>query len=457
MSKLSEKLFRKTLNVYDTESSKKDIYGFGDDYKSFLSVAKTERLTVEAAVSLAKSAGFREFDGKSAKPGDKIYSVNRGKGLALAVVGSDVSEGTNIVAAHIDSPRLDLKPNPLYEDISVALFKTHYYGGIKKYQWTTVPMAIHGVVYKADGERVDISIGENDDEPCFCVSDLLIHLAGDQMGKKLSEGIEGENLNLLAGSVPHPDKDEKERVKLAVLELLNEKYGITEEDFLSAELEAVPAGGARDIGLDRSLIGAYGHDDRVCAYTGLRAILDADSPKKTAVLILADKEEIGSTGNTGMKSKFYENFIYDIAEANGLDGRRVMSKSSCLSADVCNAVDPQYQAVSEKNNAAFLNCGVGLIKYTGARGKSGTSDASAEFIAKLRKLFFDNGVVWQSAELGKVDAGGGGTVAQYVAQLDVETIDCGVPLLSMHAPFEIAAKADIFMAYKAYKAFYEFY
>lgn len=457
MSELSEKLFRKSQNVYDADVSKEDIFAFGDDYKEFLSSAKTERLTVEKAVELLESKGFKEFDGKCAKPGDKIYSVNRGKGLAAAIVGEEIAEGVNIVAAHIDSPRLDLKPNPLYEDISVALLKTHYYGGIKKYQWTTVPMAIHGVVYKENGERVDISLGEDENEPCFCVSDLLIHLAGDQMGKKLSDGIDGENLNLLAGSVPDSDKEEKERVKLAILKLLNEKYGICEEDFLSAELEAVPAGKARDIGFDRGLIGSYGHDDRVCAYTGLRAMLDANRVKRTAVLILADKEEIGSTGNTGMKSKFYENFIYDIAEACGADGRRVISKSNCLSADVCNAVDPQYQSVSERNNAAYLNCGVGLIKYTGARGKSGTSDASAEFIAKLRKLFSENNVIWQAAELGKVDAGGGGTVAQYVAQLDVETIDCGVPLLSMHAPFEIAAKADIYMAYKAYKAFYEFY
>lgn len=457
MSELSEKLFRKSQNVYDADVSKEDIFAFGDDYKEFLSAAKTERLTVEKAVELLESKGFKEFDGKNAAPGDKIYSVNRGKGLAAAIVGEEISEGVNIVAAHIDSPRLDLKPNPLYEDISVALLKTHYYGGIKKYQWTTVPMAIHGVVYKENGERVDISLGEDENEPCFCVSDLLIHLAGEQMGKKLSDGIDGENLNLLAGSVPDSDKEEKERVKLAILKLLNEKYGICEEDFLSAELEAVPAGKARDIGFDRGLIGSYGHDDRVCAYTGLRAMLDAKKVKRTAVLILADKEEIGSTGNTGMKSRFYENFIYDIAEVCGADGRRVISNSNCLSADVCNAVDPQYQSVSERNNAAYLNCGVGLIKYTGARGKSGTSDASAEFIAKLRKLFSENNVIWQAAELGKVDAGGGGTVAQYVAQLDVETIDCGVPLLSMHAPFEIAAKADIYMAYKAYKAFYEFY
>ena len=457
MSELSEKLFRKSQNVYDADVSKEDIFAFGDDYKEFLSAAKTERLTVEKAVELLESKGFKEFDGKNAAPGDKIYSVNRGKGLAAAIVGEEIAEGVNIVAAHIDSPRLDLKPNPLYEDISVALLKTHYYGGIKKYQWTTVPMAIHGVVYKENGERVDISLGEDENEPCFCVSDLLIHLAGEQMGKKLSDGIDGENLNLLAGSVPDSDKEEKERVKLAILKLLNEKYGICEEDFLSAELEAVPAGKARDIGFDRGLIGSYGHDDRVCAYTGLRAMLDAKKVKRTAVLILADKEEIGSTGNTGMKSRFYENFIYDIAEACGADGRRVISNSNCLSADVCNAVDPQYQSVSERNNAAYLNCGVGLIKYTGARGKSGTSDASAEFIAKLRKLFSENNVIWQAAELGKVDAGGGGTVAQYIAQLDVETIDCGVPLLSMHAPFEIAAKADIYMAYKAYKAFYEFY
>ncbi len=445
-------------NVYDTQVSKEDIFSFSEGYKKYLDSAKTERLSVNESIRLAKEAGFVPLsEKKSLKKGDKVYSVNRKKGLAMAVIGEDVAEGTNIVAAHIDSPRLDLKSNPLYEDISIALLKTHYYGGIKKYQWTAVPMALYGTVCLADGKCVDISIGDGEGDPCFCVSDLLIHLAGDQMSKKLSEGIEGENLNLLAGSIPCGDKDEKDRVKLAVLKILNDKYGISEEDFVSAELEAVPSGNARDIGFDKSLVGAYGHDDRVCAYTALRGMLDARNIKKTSVLFLADKEEIGSTGNTGMKSRFYENFIYDIAEMSGNSGRGVVSKSACLSADVCNAVDPQYQAVSEKNNAANLNCGVGILKYTGARGKSGTSDASAEFIASLRKIFAENDVVWQTAELGKVDAGGGGTVAQYIARLDVETIDCGVPLLSMHAPFEIASKADIYMAYKAYKAFYEKY
>ena len=458
MGSLSEKLCRKQINVYDTNESREDIFLFSEEYKKFLNSAKTERLSVREAVYLLEEAGFVSLDTKTRLScGDKVYEINKNKGLVAAVIGEDNLEcGVNIVASHIDSPRLDLKANPLYEDSSLALLKTHYYGGIKKQQWTTVPLALYGVVYLADGSSVEISIGDGEDDPCFYISDLLIHLATSQMTKKIGEAIEGENLNLLAGSIPYEDKDEKDRVKLTVLSLLNEKYGICEDDFVSAELEAVPAGDARDVGFDRSMIGAYAHDDRVCSFCGLRAIIDAEPGKKTSVLILADKEEIGSTGNTGMKSAFYFNFIDKLCKICGSDKLECVSNSFCLSADVCNALDPQYQSVSEKNNAAALNCGVALLKYTGARGKSGTSDASAELMSRMRNLFNRSGVVWQTAELGKVDEGGGGTVAQYIAQLDVETVDCGVPLLSMHAPMEIAAKADIYMAYKAYKAFYEF-
>ncbi len=457
MSNLSEKLCRKSVNIYDTDESREIIFSFSEGYKRFLDSAKTERLSVNEAVEMARRAGFVPLsEKKELKCGDKVFEINRKKGLVMAVIGEEgLNQGVNIVAAHIDSPRLDLKASPLYEDISIALLKTHYYGGIKKYQWTTVPLALYGTVYLADGSSVDVAIGDNEDDPCFCVTDLLIHLSSDQMTKKIGEAIEGENLNLIAGSIPCDDKEEKDRTKLAVLKILNDKYGITEEDFLSAELEAVPAGKARDVGLDRSMVGGYGHDDRVCAYCGLKAILDAKSPKKTSVLILADKEEIGSTGNTGMKSAFYSNFIQDLCELTGADGKAAIASSFCLSADVCNAVDPQYQSVSEKNNSAFLNRGVSVLKYTGARGKSGTSDASAELMARIRRLFAENSIVWQSAELGKVDAGGGGTVAQYIAQLDIETVDCGVPLLSMHAPFEVASKADIYMTYKAYKVFFE--
>ena len=458
MGDLSEKLCRKQQNVYDTDVSRFDIFEFSEDYKKFIDSAKTERLSVSEAVKMAEKAGFVLLSSKNTiSAGDKVYSVNKRKGLIMAVIGDeDIENGVNIIASHIDSPRLDLKANPLYEDISIALLKTHYYGGIKKYQWTTVPLALYGTVYLADGTSVEISIGDNDGDPCFYISDLLIHLSSSQMNKKIGEAIEGENLNLIAGTIPCDDKNEKERTKLAVLKLLNEKYGITEEDFLSAELEAVPAGKARDVGFDKSLIAAYGHDDRVCSYCGLRAMLDAKPSKKTSVLILADKEEIGSTGNTGMKSAFYYNFIYDMCDMMGKSGRKAISSSFCLSGDVCNAVDAQYQSVSEKNNSAFLNCGVAVLKYTGARGKSGTSDASAELMGRIRRLFNINDIIWQSAELGRVDEGGGGTVAQYIAQLDVETVDCGVPLLSMHAPVEIASKADIYMTYKAYKAFYEF-
>ena len=377
--------------------------------------------------------------------------------LILAIIGTEpIQNGVRINAAHVDSPRLDLKQCPLYEDSEMALFKTHYYGGIKKYQWTAIPLALHGVVVLTDGTQVDINIGENEDDPVFAVSDLLPHLASEQMKKTGSAIIAGEDLNIIVGSRPFKSDKESELVKLNILSILNEKYGITEEDFLSAELEAVPAFKAKDIGFDRSMIGSYGHDDRVCAYPALRAILDTErTPVKTIVTVLTDKEETGSDGNTGLNSSYLRYFIENLAEDFGVRGRVVLSNSECLSADVNAAFDPTYPSVMEKNNASYINYGVVVTKYTGSRGKSGTSDASAEFTGRIRSLMNKNNITWQTGELGKVDAGGGGTVAAYIANMDVDVIDLGVPVLSMHAPYEIVAKSDVYMAYRAFKAFIE--
>ncbi len=429
---------------------------FCEDYKAFLDAAKTEREAVETAVALAEKSGFVPFErGKQYQPGDKVYYNNRGKALILAVLGTEpIENGIMLAAAHIDSPRLDLKPCPLYEDKELALFKTHYYGGIKKYQWTAIPLALHGVVCKKDGSKVNIVIGEEPGDPIFCVNDLLPHLATDQMKRTLSEGVRGEELNILVGSRPFKEDETSEAVKLNILSILNEKYGITEHDFLSAELEAVPEYKARDLGFDRSMIGAYGHDDRVCAYPALRAVLDCKAPKKTTVTILADKEETGSDGNTGLRSSYLRYFIADLAEPFGVSGRTVLSHSKCLSADVNAGFDPTFPDVMERNNCAYLNYGVVITKYTGARGKSGTSDASAEFAGEIRTLLDQKEVLWQTGELGKVDQGGGGTVAAYIANLDVDVIDLGVPVLSMHAPFEVVSKIDVYMAYRA---FYEFF
>ena len=455
--KLQKELCKNSKNgrttVSDEVLSKSEAYAKG--YKAFLDKAKTEREAVTAAIELAKENGFCEFDrNKKYSSGDKVYINNRGKALALAVIGSEaVENGVNISAAHIDSPRLDLKPNPLYEEIELALFKTHYYGGIKKYQWTAIPLALHGVFALKDGTVKEVSIGEEDNEPKFVINDLLPHLAQEQSKRTLNEGIKGEELNVLIGS--HPFKDEKgsELVKLNILKLLNEKYGIVEEDFLSAELEIVPAFKACDIGLDRSMVGAYGQDDRVCAYPALTAVLEIERPQKTAIAILADKEEIGSMGNTGLESDFLRYVIGDLAKMQGGDGTVAIRNSKCLSADVNAGMDPTFQDVMEKRNASRLNYGVVVTKYTGARGKSGTSDAGAEYMAYIRKLLDDNNIVWQSGELGKVDLGGGGTVAQYIANLGIDVVDLGVPVLSMHAPFETTAKLDIYMCYRA---MYEF-
>ena len=455
---LKKELFAKPVNAAKacTEAQIKEADNFCEGYMSFLDAAKTEREAVEEAVALARANGFMEFHkGETYQPGEKVYCNNRGKALILAVIGRrDLSQGVHITAAHIDSPRLDLKPNPLYEDSELAYFKTHYYGGIKKYQWTVTPLALHGVIVKKDGETVKVKVGEDDGDPKFVVTDLLPHLAASQMKATLAEGVKGENLNVLIGSRPFDDTDAAENVKLNILSILFEKYGINEADFLSAELEVVPAFRACDIGFDRSMIGAYGHDDRVCAYPALMALIDAETPEYTSLCVLADKEEIGSVGNTGLDSSFLNYFVCDLAEAHGLDGRDVLSRSQCLSADVNAAFDPIYPEVSEKRNASFINRGCVITKYTGSRGKGGTSDASAEFMAKIRALLDGSGVVWQTGELGKVDEGGGGTVAKYVAGLNVDTVDLGVPVLSMHAPFEVVSKLDVYMTYTACYAFY---
>lgn len=453
-----ERLFYNQKPAFDriSEAEKKESDRYCEAYEAFLNTAKTEREAVRAAVALAKKSGFTEFrPGVQLKAGDKIYYNNRGKSLMLAVIGKmQMYEGANIAAAHIDSPRLDLKQIPLYEDGEIAYFKTHYYGGIKKYQWVTIPMELHGVVALKSGKNVEVCIGADDGDPVLVITDLLPHLAGEQVKKTMSEGITGESLNLVVGSEPDKGTD-KDRVKLTVMKLLNEKYGITEEDFLSAELEAVPGLKARDVGLDRSLIGAYGHDDRVCAFAELQAILDTSDPEKTSVCILADKEEIGSEGISGMQSRAFEWFVGKLCEMQSAKLSDCFKNSFCLSADVAVAFDPSYPDVTEKRNTAKVNYGVALSKFTGVRGKAGSNDASAEVVAKVRRMFDENGVVWQMGELGKVDAGGGGTVAMYMADRNIDTIDAGVPVLNMHAPYELVAKLDCYMTYRGMKALYK--
>ena len=456
---LYEKLAYKTKNVYTQLSSdeKKEMFDMCDDYRAFLDAGKTERECVIQAIKMAEENGFVPFEDKAElKPGDKVYFVNRKKNIMLAVIGSkEITEGVNVVGAHIDSPRLDLKQNPLYEDSELALFKTHYYGGIKKYQWTAIPLALHGAVTKKNGETINVVIGEDASDPIFYISDLLPHLAGEQMKKSLGEGISGEQLNLIAGTRPYGDIAEKDAVKLNVMKLLNEKYGIIEEDFLSAELCAVPAFTSRDVGLDRSLIASYGHDDRVCAYPSLTALIEMNAPKHTVMAVLADKEEIGSEGNTGMQSQVYFDIIADLAKTMGISDAVVRANSKCLSSDVNAAFDPNFPEPMERNNCCYINNGVVITKYTGARGKSGTNDASAEFCGHVRKVLDEAGVIWQTGELGKVDAGGGGTVAKYIASKNVDVIDLGVPVLSMHSPYEVVSKTDVYMTHKAIKAFFE--
>ena len=460
IKELKEKLFSGRKNGYDrfdsAEQAAMDAYC--DGYKAFLDKGKTERLCAAEVLRLAEKKGYKPFTrGMDVKPGDKVYLCNRGKAVMLAYIGKkSLADGAQIAAAHIDSPRLDLKPNPLYEDSELAFFKTHYYGGIRKYQWVTIPLELRGVIALKDGSRVEVNIGADSGDPKLVITDLLPHLGQEQAKKPLATAIPGETLNLLLGSRPIGDEDDTGRVKLAVMKLLNEKYGITEDDFTSAGLEAVPAANACDIGLDRSLIGAYGHDDRVCGYAALKALLDLEeTPEKTAVCVLADKEEIGSDGVTGMQSAAFDTFMEDLCAAQDVPVRVCFEKSFCLSADVTAAYDPDYADVYEKRNSAFVNYGIGLCKYTGARGKSGASDADAETVAYVRRLFDDAGVIWQIAELGKVDAGGGGTVAMYMANRNITTLDAGVPVLSMHAPFEVVAKLDCWETYKGMKAVYQ--
>ncbi len=441
-----------------TDAQKKDIFDFCEKYKTFITESKTERLAVKNTLKIAKEHGFADINSKETlKPGDKVYFVNRNKSVYLAVIGEeDITKGINFIISHLDAPRIDIKANPLYEANDLALLKTHYYGGLRKYQWVTIPLSLIGVVYKKDGTCVEINIGENENDPVFYISDLAPHLAKDQIQKKMGECIEGENLNIILGSTTADC--EKDKFKTAVMDILSEKYGICEEDFASAEIEAVPSGKARDVGIDRSLIGAYAHDDRVCSYAALMALCSINLPERTVACVLVDKEEIGSMGNTGMKGAAFEYatalLISKVKENyNELMKLETFRNSYCLSADVTTAFDPNFPEVNDKLNAAYLGHGVNVSKYTGSRGKSDTSDANAEFVSKIRNCFNENDVVWQMGELGKVDYGGGGTIAQYVANLDVEVIDCGTALLSMHAPLEIASKFDIFMTYKAYKAF----
>lgn len=441
-------------DLSDAEVEKAD--QFCEDYKAFLHAAKTEREAAGYFCRAAEALGFTPFDPqKKYRAGDKVYRLNREKAVILAVIGEkSVSEGVRIAAAHIDSPRLDLKPNPLYEDFEMALFKTHYYGGIKKYQWTAIPLSLHGVIVRRDGSKINVTIGDQPEEPKFVVTDLLPHLAQEQMKRTLADGVKGEELNILVGSRPFRSDEGSELVKLNIMRLLNEKYGVVESDFLSAELELVPAFPVCDIGFDRSMIGGYGHDDRVCAYPAAMAAFACEKPAYTAVTVLTDKEETGSDGNTGLNSSYLKYFIADLARMEGLEARDVLSRSRCLSADVNAAFDPTFPDVIEKKNAAYLNRGVVVTKYTGSRGKSGTSDASAEFMGEVRRLFDDKKICWQTGELGKVDLGGGGTVAMYVANLDVDVVDVGVPVLSMHAPFEVVSKIDVYMAFRAFKAFF---
>ena len=460
---LKEKLFQKKENGWDEldESQKEKAFKLSDSYMNFLNHAKTEREFVVQATKLARENGYKDImEFEKLQPGDKIYFINRSKSMYLAVIGTEsIENGMHIIGSHIDSPRLDLKPNPLYEDTGLAYFKTHYYGGIKKYQWTTIPLAIHGVIVKTNGEKININIGESEDDPIFTITDLLPHLAQTQMEKKLKDGVEGENLNLLIGSIPYKDENSKEKVKLNVLNILNKKYGIVEADLQSAELELVPAFKARSLGFDEGMVAAYGQDDKVCAYSSLAALMTVQNPKVTSVCILADKEEIGSVGNTGMESHIFDFFISEILNKLGINRPNLLDKVFCfskmLSSDVDAGFDPIFASVSDRNNAGYMGKGISLNKYTGARGKSGASDANAEYVAWVRNILESNNIKYQMPELGKVDVGGGGTIAYILANKGVDVIDCGVPVLSMHAPYEVTSKFDIYSAFRTYKAFWE--
>lgn len=446
--------------VRETDSLK-EVFTYSEEYKAFLDKGKTERLCANKIIDMAIKKGYMSLqeaiNNNSIKPGQKIYAENRNKGVALFVIGNkDIQQGMKIIGSHLDSPRLDLKPNPLYEDTNLGLLKTHYYGGIKKYQWVTIPLALYGVVILRDGTLVNISIGDDENDPVFCITDLLPHLSAHQNTKKMNEGIGGEDLNVLVGNIPD-ESEESDKVKSSLLKLLNEKYNMTEGDFLSAEIEVIPAGFARDLGLDRSMIISYGHDDRVCSFAGIKAIFDIENPEYTAAVVCVDKEETGSEGNTGMKSKFFENVVSELINLQGeyseLKTKRAFYNSIVLSADVTAGYDPNFASAYEKNNSCKIGNGVVLMKYSGSRGKSGSNDANAEFISEIRTLFNKNNIAWQVAELGKVDQGGGGTIAFILANYGAQVIDCGVGVLSMHSPYEVVSKVDIYEMYRAYKVF----
>ena len=459
---LQDKLINKKENGWETidEETKKKIFEFTQGYMNFLNKAKTEREFVKETIKLAREKGYKDImEYEKLQPGDKIYFINRDKSMYLAIIGTEnIENGLHIIGSHIDSPRLDLKPNPLHEDSGFAYLKTHYYGGIKKYQWTTIPLSLHGVIVKTNGEKITVNIGEDENDPIFTITDLLPHLAQDQMEKKLKNGIDGEDLQLLIGSIPVKDNKAKEKVKLNILNILNQKYGIVEADLLSSELEVIPAFKARSLGFDSSMVAAYGQDDKVCAYTSLAAMMTLENVKNTAVCILSDKEEIGSMGNTGMESHMFDFFIAEILNKLGVNRPNLLDRVFCfskmLSSDVDAGFDPLYASVSDKANAGFLGKGISVNKYTGARGKSGASDANAEYVAWIRNILEKNDICYQIAELGKVDIGGGGTIAYIIANKGADVIDCGVPVLSMHAPYEVTSKFDIYSAYKTYKAFW---
>ena len=464
---MGEELKKKLFNVKKDgweeadEAERKEIFDISEKYMEFLNQAKTEREFIKKARELADKNGYKDImKFETLKPGDKIYFVNREKSMYLAIIGEEsIENGMHIIGSHVDSPRLDLKPNPLYEDTGLAYFKTHYYGGIKKYQWTTIPLSIHGVIVKKNGEKIELNIGEDEKDPIFTITDLLPHLAQEQMEKKLKNGINGEDLNLLIGSIPYKDEKLTEKVKLNILDLLNKKYGITEADLNSAEIELVPAFKARSLGLDESMVAAYGQDDKVCAYTSLAAMMNLKNVKNTAVCILSDKEEIGSMGNTGMESHMFDFFVSEMLNKLGINRPNLLDKVFCfskmLSSDVDAGFDPIYASVSDKTNAGFIGKGIAIVKYTGARGKSGASDANAEYVAWIRNVLDKNEIKYQLTELGKVDIGGGGTIAYILANKGTDVIDCGVPVLSMHAPYEVTSKYDIYSALKTYEAFWK--
>lgn len=460
---LKEKLFNQKKSGWEKLSDDEltEIFKFADEYMYYLNSSKTEKEIVENSKEILLKNGFVDVEQKETLvPGDKVFYVNHGRSLYAAVIGEEpITTGMKIVAAHGDSPRIDLKQNPFYEDGGMAMLKTHYYGGIKKYQWTNIPLSMHGTIVKTNGEKVDITIGEKDEDPVFTISDLLPHLAAEQMERKLKDGVQGEELNILMGNIPFDDDSVPDRVKLNILNILNEKYGISEVDFISSEIEFVPAFKAKSLGLDYSMIGAYGQDDKVCCYTALRALLNVEKPRKTAMCIITDKEEVGFNGVTGMCTMLFETFIHELLDKMGVNSpsalQKVFSKTKAISADVDAGYDANYPGAFERNNTSYIGKGITIVKYTGARGKSGASEAPAEFVAEIRKVYESAGIKYQACELGKVDKGGGGTIALTLANRGMEVVDSGVPVVGMHSPYEITSKYDVYAAYKGYEAFYK--